>query len=54
MVKSFIQKGPRGDFKSILFCTTTGYFLPLFPPKKREEEKVNEVAEPVLNHFFSG
>ena len=26
----------------------------LFPPKKREEEKENEVAKPVLNNFFYG
>ena len=40
--------------KSILFCTTTGHFLPFSLPsyKKREEEKENKVAKPVLNHFF--
>ena len=28
-------------------------FLTIFPPKKkRQEQKENEVAKPVLNHFF--
>ena len=34
--------------KSILFCTTTGYFLHVFSSplkKKREEEKENEVPK---------
>ena len=46
-----------GKIYWITKCTTTDYFLPLFSSllkKKREEEKENEVAKPVLNHFFSG
>ena len=41
-----------GNFDCILFCTTTGYFLPFFSSllKKRKEEKENEVAKPF---FFS-
>ena len=45
----------RVNFKSILFCTTTGYFLPLFSSllkKRREEERENEVAKPVLSHLI--
>ena len=43
------------NFKCILFCTTSGYFLPFFSflLNKREEENENEVAKPVLNPFFS-
>ena len=43
------------NYKSILFCTTTGYFLPFsssLQKKNREEEKKNEVGKPVLNYFF--
>ena len=50
----FSTLGLMVNFKSVLFCTKTGYFLPFFSSllKKREEEKENEVAKPVLNLFF--
>ena len=42
------------NFDCILFCSTTGYFLPFFfPPKKMKEEgKENEVAKPVFQDAF--
>ena len=38
------------NFKCILFCTTTSYFVPFFSSllEKREEEKENKVAKLVL------
>ena len=46
-----------GEFKiyPILYDNWLFFTLFLFSPKKKsEEEKKNEVANPVLNHFFLG
>ena len=48
----FSQIQPLVKIHWITKCTTTGYFYPFSSIlKKREEEKENEVAKPVLIHF---
>ena len=61
-INNILQKSAREwkvvefsmNFNCILFCTTTGYFLPFFSSlkKKMEEKKENEISKLVLNHFF--
>ena len=48
------SRGHDGQFQSYPVLYDHWLFITFFliPPKKREEEKENEVAKPGLNHFF--